>query len=908
MTKLARNIVLLSSLIFALQASSTLKDEFKKLSSNPDPADISKLVSQINYEANFNRDLVEIYLKEFSRDEIEAMFSALSGTKSVLSTSVLNQLVMAASKSNTDMPHAARFISANLSSLRTNFRFTGIELIIRNLGAFLLEKKINLPLDVLNETSPRRINTLAKFDEVVEQFLTRMKDPQNALVRGQLLQEFFNDYLKINSPDEAFSQKRLERMREFLPFIYQKEINQFQGTIYSDLGTKPVPSSESDRLPQKLGVHKSVICNQKGFDTDVKITCNQGNSIQLDESTPIGYNIYLPYSDVKAIVTIVYGGMQKKDRETKMFKPVDSDSFQQYLLSNGIAVVTLNLVDLLELDVSQRAMPFFLHHRLHQSINRFFEVVRDDPASLHADLDVLKGKSQFLYGVSFGGRTAVRHAELYPNTYAGYISNAGALSFEYATAHYSSFVNTASDLMAALNWLDPVRALHSIKQPLLIIHAFDDNSVNVMSSIDFYKKFRDAGLGHLARLILVPTGSEMSLGAPIAVKGHGIAKDPQIAKRVFDAIVRFIKVGPSTLSETNEFYAQSYELYAYRHMREATPVQKFLSEAVRRYDASARKSFHKISDKKWASVYEPIFKAMVLLDKLDKEKTTALLKTLHDGKYLTDEVVTNALRSHANMFAEYLKEIYGWSIELSVLARIIYESVPFAEQFKSWILDDNDEISDKAKSYLLQKILVANPALLREVFLETTGDIKQEELVAARKLLEEKLKERRQIVLKMMLESRPKVLEAIRDSFTTKIDQIRSDANSDYDLSRYIQLVELANPLLNRLVNVIFVRAQTRKLVDNLNACKNDNELCASNFGVANVVFAIFMRNEESLKSALREFEAMFHVWNWEEGEDIVEDVIRTVQLLMNALGERHPYRWLTDEEIENLRKIFHSP
>jgi len=69
-----------------------------------------------------------------------------------------------------------------------------------------------------------------------------------------------------------------------------------------------------------------------------------------------------------------------------------------------------------------------IQYEIHACINHVYHVFRTNPESLHPQLLSLYAKRFILSGISFGGRTAVMQAELYPNTFDGYISFEGALS------------------------------------------------------------------------------------------------------------------------------------------------------------------------------------------------------------------------------------------------------------------------------------------------------------------------------------------------------------------------------------------------------------------------------------------------------------------------------------------------
>lgn len=81
---------------------------------------------------------------------------------------------------------------------------------------------------------------------------------------------------------------------------------------------------------------------------------------------PIGYNIFIPEGEIKAVYVEVYGG--RKAAEAKEFTnlPYLLTIFDKPILKQGIALVKLNLVDLIELKVQQASMPKEFFYRQHE--------------------------------------------------------------------------------------------------------------------------------------------------------------------------------------------------------------------------------------------------------------------------------------------------------------------------------------------------------------------------------------------------------------------------------------------------------------------------------------------------------------------------------------------------------------
>src|SRR5204863_5166016 len=168
-----------------------------------------------------------------------------------------------------------------------------------------------------------------------------------------------------------------------------------------------------------------VISNNKGYFDSLNI--DNGAQLYLDDS-PIGYNIHLPIDKINSVMVKVYGGDESEEREKSAYRPLKLNTLETHLLNNGIAIIQLNLPDLLKLNTSQGSMPEDLFLEIHACIHQFYDTIKNAPEKLDESLKVLKNKGLFLYGASFGGMMVLTHAEHYPGTYAGYISHDGGIS------------------------------------------------------------------------------------------------------------------------------------------------------------------------------------------------------------------------------------------------------------------------------------------------------------------------------------------------------------------------------------------------------------------------------------------------------------------------------------------------
>ena len=79
-------------------------------------------------------------------------------------------------------------------------------------------------------------------------------------------------------------------------------------------------------------------------------------------------------------------------------------------------------------------------------------------------------------GLSFGGGIAFRHAELFPNTFDGYISHHGGFGLKRGL-NYSECLDVTAK-----------KRPNKIVQPILLLQSRDDNNVNLKYALDFYRK------------------------------------------------------------------------------------------------------------------------------------------------------------------------------------------------------------------------------------------------------------------------------------------------------------------------------------------------------------------------------------------------------------------------------------
>lgn len=544
-----------------------------------------------------------------------------------------------------------------------------------------------------------------------------------------LTQHFTNDQRQLNIrlvsrwADQNFGEQALQI---YLPYLYDLNLPQFSEMIFSE-SLKPSYFMDKNFVWTKPS---KIICNQEGYDEGVSISCVKGSALKLNEKTPIGYNVHLPAGDIKAVFTEVYGGHQAKNRQKDMSYPGSLHKLASYLLANGIAVVTLNLLDLREANCFQMELPKDIAKREHESINKYFEVFNNPELlrELHPDLLVVLNKPNFLFGGSFGGRTVMKQAEVNPGTFKGYISFNGALDFEVLDDTVNR--NPSCVRSCAHEWLDPIHGINELQDPMLFLHTMDDNRVSVAASISAFQKCLEGNKSDkIFRLLLTSQGNALPLGEEdLDLKGHFFPESPEIFQRLADYVLQFILQGPSALSTRSELSAQMHKrrghgINSYKGREVFRPEALLLSELFRHYYVRKQP---KINEDLWQKEFQPIIESVFLLEDVTKSK-------IHNfsPKLLSDEDFARAIERQALGFAIFLIEKYRLTINAAHLAQLISESKAihgiFAEKIRS-----DDVVS--FKNYLLYELLRANPNLTHDLlneYFQKSENAKQEFLKKA---------------------------------------------------------------------------------------------------------------------------------------------------------------------------------
>lgn len=421
-----------------------------------------------------------------------------------------------------------------------------------------------------------------------------------------------------------------------------------------------------------------------------------GKQLSLDDNTPISYVVNLPRGEVKGVLVNVYGGFQKKDRHAQVMLSISVNPLDKQLLGNGIAVVKLNLVDVLKSEVFQGDFPEILEKEIHESIHKFYQVLHDDPESLHPHLAQLKNKNIALYGLSYGGRTAVKHAENYPDTYHSYISLNGALSKEILEKgdRISLFSpGKTSRKMASHLDVSPNTEIKKIKDPVLLLHNVDDNNVSLKVTMDFYQKAVQEGKEDLVRLLITDRGSLYSPSDPVIATGHGLPEGDSLDVCA-NTITEFILNGTDSLPELTDWRAMRYDVVANQSYLFTTAEQKFIAEAeqLRKHNNYTIPSPNELN-----ALYQVCY---IITSQTNHLKD--MVEKLNDQALLTQESLIKGLERDLYKFTNYIKD---------------KENLSFRNNPKDLITDEllslykQDLILGKAD---YNSFFLANPTLLRE--------------------------------------------------------------------------------------------------------------------------------------------------------------------------------------------------
>ncbi|MBX9977727.1 MAG: leucine-rich repeat domain-containing protein, partial [Alphaproteobacteria bacterium] len=290
----------------------------------------------------------------------------------------------------------------------------------------------------------------------------------------------------------------------------------------------------------------------------IELLNTKKKDISFKKGIPIDYTIFLPKGEIKAIWIHVYGGI------APIMTPTPQRKMDKYLLSQGIAVIQLHLADLAlfseEAKHFQMGLPDNVHKKIHESIHAFWNVLKKNPNELLKNpkdffLNNLIGKDIFLFGSSFGGRTALRHAEFHPNTFTGYISHDGVLSFD-----MKDKTMRHQEVLSEKNMnLDPMKGIKKLVDPILILQNYDDNLITNHVTIDFIEKAQNFGKN--VKFFMPSKGSAINKWG-LKYKGHFTPDTQDEFDLYAKTILAFIQSkGHSTIPSITQWRTAEGKLY-----------------------------------------------------------------------------------------------------------------------------------------------------------------------------------------------------------------------------------------------------------------------------------------------------------------------------------------------------------
>lgn len=343
------------------------------------------------------------------------------------------------------------------------------------------------------------ISTLINFGA------TKFQPPGKAQIKKLLT--LTNGLSEVFSIVQDIDYATLNLNKLFLPELYLEALNSYMSEIVFS-----IPAPQQFKITNRFfesNNFKQIIYNNDKYQTYLKpfeksSLYSKGISLTMPDNLSIGYNIALPKTDtIKAVWVQIYGGIDYS------FNPGEFNSIENYLLDQGIAVASLNLIDL-TLAISQQKITEEDNNKIHNSINYFFKILREDPNRLDENLNISESTKIILFGASHGGLKVAKHAELFPDSYDGYIGLNGG---------YLDLLNSKMPHEAHLLPTNKVIT----KAPLLLIHCLDDNRVPFQVSSQYYIEAKEAGKN--VHLVFCPKGGSkdkaLTARGQVYLKGHG---------------------------------------------------------------------------------------------------------------------------------------------------------------------------------------------------------------------------------------------------------------------------------------------------------------------------------------------------------------------------------------------------
>lgn len=481
--------------------------------------------------------------------------------------------------------------------------------------------------------------------------------------------------------------------------------------------------NEHTPLPAFKG---TIISNNNNYPVRMNENVLNGKPLYVDGGN-VGYNIHMPPKDVpiKNVNVQIYGG------GGAAYKPGIISDVDKVLCDEGTIVVTLNLPDIIKLKVPQQLMPENLHNEIHAAIHQFYVTMKTNPGSLHPDLERLNltNSKMFLSGSSFGGSMSIRHAELYPGTFSGYISHDGGLSPDMSLASDNPTIGERK----WLPWLNPANEIEikKIEEPLLLLQNRDDNNVNAKIVFDFYSKLANAGKGHLARLGITEVSNPATSDLPYIFKGHFLPTSEFEFERFANMISTFMVQGKTKLPEITAWRFASQNALANKFYKGATIEERFIAEVFEqaRFEKKIANQIKKFSfenpqkDSDFLESYlKPLYFSIYWADKLsmDKNMLSTEWQRLLSHNLPSDYMIKKALQRQGDTIIGYMKECYNYDLSTQELTSDAWLRL-FRKKLNE-ISASNMSYDPLVTKYMLNSLYQANPKLLNLLYQQFEQD------------------------------------------------------------------------------------------------------------------------------------------------------------------------------------------
>lgn len=492
-----------------------------------------------------------------------------------------------------------------------------------------------------------------------EKFLKSVAQFPNSDVL-QTIREFFHSFYK-GSP-ETFSDLEMQGTFSALQSAYLN--NRFLNTYKNDF-TKIHTMRFNSYRGEDIKVDPStfvdvplmIIYNNDDFSKDEHNEFFKGNKIAYDKDTPIGYNVYLPQlghnEKIQEVLFVIYGGNSPVKEKIKYLTRPPTRLVYKRLLQENVAIIELNLVDLL-FDFHQVSTPEFLHDKIHQSIDHMFTILTTQPQQIHVNLaDALSPELRvFLFGSSFGGGVSFRHAQMKPKTFSGYLSHGGQFFKNKANYYLGIYLDDRET-----TWLDVASPSHfrTLEDRLLILQNSDDNCVPEEVAYFCYRQAAKQSKEHLIRLHVTPMSNDIP--QKLLYKGHYTTDHPLLLARYIDQIVDFIKNDNHDVHTAFSAWT-AYENKTRAYKRNADYIDAahlFAGHALDLHIEHAHRYNDVLNNEIWQQYYAPIQKIIAYVDRLKSNSVLGKQEAARLENQLNNDNLRRVFHHYLPIITDYLR-------------------------------------------------------------------------------------------------------------------------------------------------------------------------------------------------------------------------------------------------------------